>query len=136
MEYGSREVCIAAVKLALTQDRDSENTLKKKFADAGIKTAAVDFGGEFSSSVGKIIERIVVAARREDIIGTAHNEEGSVAGAARDALSQLSSKAMGLNVGGKIAVSRYREHISVCVFIGIGLLHLNDMAIAAAHRAV
>ncbi len=135
-KYGSREVSKSAIKIALTEDRESENKLKASFADIGISVAAVDFGGEFITSVNKIIERTVVAAKREGIIGNTHAEEGAVAGAAKEAVSQIVNKALGLNVGGKIGVARYGEHISVCVFFGIGLLHLNEMAIAIGHRAV
>ena len=134
--YGSREVCKCAIKIALTEDRESENKLKTKYQQAGISVAAVDFGGEFITSVNKIIERCVVAAKREGIIEDTHAEEGAVAGAAKEAISQIVNKALGLNVGGKIGVARYGEHISVCVFFGIGLLHLNEMAIAIGHRAI
>ena len=135
-KFGSREVCKCAVKIALTEDRENENKLKEKYSKVGIKVAAVDFGGEFISSVNKIIERCVVAAKRERIIEDTHAEEGAVAGAAKEAISQIVNKALGLNVGGKIGVARYGEHISVCVFFGIGLLHLNEMAIAIGHRAI
>ena len=135
-KYGSREVSKSAIKIALTEDRESENKLKAAYADMGINVAAVDFGGEFITSVNKIIERTVVAAKREGIIGNTHAEEGAVAGAAKEAVSQIVNKALGLNVGGKIGVARYGEHISVCVFFGIGLLHLNEMAVAIGHRAV
>lgn len=135
-KFGSREVCKCAIKIALTEDRETENKLKIKYLDAGIKVAAVDFGGEFITSVNKIIERCVVAAKREGIIEDTHAEEGAVAGAAKEAISQIVNKALGLNVGGKIGVARYGEHISVCVFFGIGLLHLNEMAIAIGHRAI
>ncbi len=136
MEYGSKEVSVCAIKFALTPDRESEKQLKAEFAAHGVKTAAVDFGGEFITSVNKIIERAVVAARREGLIEEHHSEEGAVAGAAREALSQIMTKALGLNVGGKIGIARYGEHVSVCIFFGIGLLHLNEMAIGLGHRAV
>lgn len=136
VKYGSKEVSVCAIKMALTVDRESETDLKHEFAKAGIKTAAVDFGGEFIASVNKIIERSIVAAKREGVIGDSHNEEGAVAGSAREALSQIMPKALGLNVGGKIGIARYSNHISVCVFFGIGLLHLNEMAIGLGHRAV
>jgi hypothetical protein len=98
--------------------------------------AAVDFGGEFISSVMKIVERAVVASKREGVIGNQHNEEGAVAGATREAISQISSKAIGLNVGGKIGIARYEDHIAVAIFFGIGLLHLNEVAMGLGHRAV
>jgi hypothetical protein len=59
-----------------------------------------------------------------------------VAGAAREALSQVMPKAIGLNVGGKIGVARCGEHVAVATFFGIGLLHLNEVAIGTGHRVV
>jgi hypothetical protein len=84
----------------------------------------------------KIIERAVVSAKREGVIIESHLEEGAVAGAAREALSQVTNKAIGLNVGGKIGVARYHDHVAVCVFFGIGLLHLNEISIGLGHRAL
>ena len=101
-----------------------------------MRLAAVDFGGEFISSVSRIVERAVVAAKREGLISSTHAEEGAVAGAAREAVSQIISKAIGLNVGGKIGIARLDDHVSVCVFFGIGLLHLNEVAIGLGHRVI
>lgn len=133
---GSRDVVTAAIKIALTADRDEEKELKVSFAEDGIQTAGVDFGGEFISSVTKIIERSVVAAKREGLIIESHSEEGAVAGAAREAVSQIMNKAIGLNVGGKIGIARSGNHVSVAVFFGIGMLHLNEMAIGLGHRVI
>ncbi len=133
---GSKEVVKAAILLALTSDRIDEKQLQKELMARGIHSAAVDYGGEFISSVMKIIERAVVSAKREGVIKECHAEEGAVAGAAREALSQVMPKALGLNVGGKIGVARCGEHVSVAVFFGIGLLHLNEMAIGTGHRVV
>lgn len=135
-QYGSKDVVKAAIMIALTSDREEEKDLKKKFAVKGIKTAAVDYGGEFINSVTKIVERAVVSAKREGVIEECHNQEGAVAGAAREALTQVMTKALGLNVGGKIGVARYADHVSVAVFFGIGLLHLNEIAIGTGHRVV
>ena len=55
--FGSKEIVKAAIMMALTSDRDEERALKDQLANKGIKTAAVDYGGEFISSVMKIIER-------------------------------------------------------------------------------
>ena len=104
--------------------------------DQGIKCAAVDFGGEFISSVSKIIEKAIVTSQKAGIISDSHNEEGAVAGAAREAVSQISQKAIGLNVGGKIAIARFGNHLSVCLYFGIGMLNLNEIAIGLGHRAV
>jgi hypothetical protein len=134
--YGSRDVVKAAIRMSLTGDRDEERELKKELFAKGFKTAAVDYGGEFINSVMKIIERAVVSAKREGVIEECHIEEGAVAGAAREALSQVMPKALGLNVGGKIGVARCGEHVCVAVFFGIGLLHLNEVSIGIGHRVV
>jgi len=133
---GSKEVVKAAIMMALTSDRAEERTLKTQLAQNGIRTAAVDYGGEFITSIMKIVERAVVSSKREGVIVECHNEEGAVAGAAREALTQVMPKALGLNVGGKIAVARSGEHVAVAVFFGIGLLHLNEVAIGTGHRVV
>lgn len=132
----SREVCRAAVMLSLSRSRDEERELKERYRSLQIQTAAVDYGGEFISSVMKIIERAVVAGKREGIIGDHHNEEGAVAGATREAISQIMPKAIGLNIGGKIGIARQDDHLAVCIFTGIGLLHLNENAIGLGHRVI
>ncbi|MDD5018366.1 MAG: HutP family protein [Eubacteriales bacterium] len=136
MAPGSKEVAKAAVRLALTSSREDENALKARYAEKGIRVAAVDFGGEFLASVMRIVECTVVAAKREKIISETHHEEGAVAGAVREAISQITSKAIGLNVGGKIGIARYDEHIAVGIFFGIGLLHLNEVAVGLGHRVI
>lgn len=133
---GSREVAAAAVRVALTSDREEEERCKTGFRERGILAAASDYGGDFLTAATKIVERAVVSAKREGLINEEHQEEGAVAGAAREALSQLVYKAIGLNVGGKIGVARCGEHVSVCIFFGIGLLHLNEVAIGLGHRAI
>ena len=133
---GSKETAKAAVRLALSSSREEEKMLKTRYAEKGIMVAAVDFGGEFVPSTMRIVECTVVAAKRENIIGETHHEEGAVAGAIREAISQIQSKAIGLNVGGKIGIARYGEHIAVSVFFGIGLLHLNEVSIGLGHRVI
>jgi len=135
-KYGSKKIAAIAIKMALSESREEENILKDKYLELGIKTAAVDYGGEFINALKKIVERSVVAAKRENVIKDIHVEEGAVAGAAREALSQIMPKAIGLNVGGKIGVARFHDHISVAVYFGIGLLHLDEVAIGLGHRAV
>ncbi len=134
--YGSKEVASAAVRIALTSDRTEEKQLQAEFTHSGIYTAAVDYGGEFINSVMKIVERAVVSSKREGLIHESHAEEGAVAGATREALTQIMPKALGLNVGGKIGIARYKDHVSVCIYFGIGLLHLNEVAIGLGHRVV
>src|SRR5699024_1348628 len=104
---GSRTVSRAAVLMCMSRTREEEKQLKLELMQDGVKAAAVDYGGEFISSVMRIVERAVVAAKREGVISdTAYHEEGSVAGATREALSQVMTKAIGLNVGGKIGIAR------------------------------
>ena len=132
----SRDVVEAAIRVALTKDRDEEKQLCAKYRTEDIMCAGVDFGGEFITSITKIIERAIVAAKREGLIGESHTEEGAVAGAAREAVSQIINKAIGLNVGGKIGIARCGAHVSVCLFFGIGMLHLNEMSIGLGHRVI
>lgn len=136
VEAGSKEVCKAAIRMAISSTRKEEDHLKERYETVDIHTAAVDYGGEFIASVTKIVERAVVASKRENLIEEHHKEEGAVAGAAREAVSQISLKAMGLNIGGKIGIARHEDHIAVAIFVGIGLLHLNEVAVGLGHRAI
>jgi len=133
---GSKDIASAAIKIALTSDRKEEKEFQTDFSKKGISTCAVDYGGEFITSVMKIVERAVVSSKREGVISDSHTEEGAVAGATREALSQIMPKALGLNVGGKIGVARFNNHVSVAIFFGIGLLHLNEVSIGLGHRAL
>jgi len=134
---GSRTVSRAAILMCTSRSRDEEKELKQQFLQDDIRAAAVDYGGEFITSVMRIVERAVVAAKREGVISaSAYHEEGSVAGATREALSQITAKAIGLNVGGKIGIARSGNNVAVAVFFGIGLLHLNEVAIGLGHRAI
>ncbi|MEG6521073.1 HutP family protein [Desulfotomaculum sp. 1211_IL3151] len=134
--HGSRKVAKAAIEMSMTESRDQEKEYKQRFLQDGIRTVAVDFGGDFISSVSRIIERAVVAAKREGVIKEIHADEGAVAGATREALSIVMPKAIGLNVGGKIGIAKQADHISVAVFLGVGLLHLDEVALGLGHRAV
>ena len=132
----SRDVARAAIMLAMTTSREEESAQKHRLAPRGIKGAASDFGGDFVTSVMKIIERAVVIAKREGIIGEKAHEEGAVAGAAHDAVMQVIDKAMGLNIGGKIGVARAEGHVAVAIFFTVGLVHLNEVCVGMGHRAV
>jgi len=137
MEAGSKIVATSAIRMALSLSRQEEGQLKKALLEEfDVKAVAVDYGGEFINSVAKIVERAVVSAKREGVIKESHADEGAVAGAAREALAQIMPKALGLNVGGKIGIARHGDHISVAIFFGIGLLHLDEVAIGLGHRAV
>jgi hypothetical protein len=130
----SKRVATAALRMAMSESREEENQLKERYAQEGIRTAAADYGGEYISAIKKIVERAVVSARREGVIQETHGDEGAVAGAAREALTQIMPKALGLNIGGKIAIARRDEHLSVAIFVGVGLLHLDEVAIGLGHR--
>lgn len=132
----SREVARAALSMAMTPTREAETELKERLQSEGTRSAAVDYGGEFLSSLQKVVERAVIAAKREQVIDHSHQAEGAVAGATREALSQIMQKALGLNVGGKVGIAQSGEHVAVAIFFGIGLLHLNDVAVGLGHRAI
>ena len=55
-EYGSREIAAAAIRIALSADRVGEKSIQAEYAKIGISTAAVDYGGEFISSVMKSLK--------------------------------------------------------------------------------
>ena len=132
----SRDVARAAISLAMTTSREDEMAQKQRLSVQGIRSAASDFGGDYVSSVMKMIERAVVIAKREGVISEKDHEEGAVAGAAHDAVAQITGKAMGLNVGGKIGVARAEGHVAVAVFFTVGLVHLNEVCVGMGHRAV
>lgn len=136
LEKGSRTVAAAALRLVVAEDRIEESEIKKILSNSDVRAAAADFGGEFEASVSKVIERAIILSKKEKIIGESHSEEGGVAGAAHEAMAQIMQKAIGLNIGGKIAVARYGEHIAVAVFFGVGMLNLNEVAVGLGHRAV
>ena len=132
----SKDVMAAAIRLAVTSSIEEEKQLISSLRGSDFCAAAANFGGDYITSVGKIIERAIVASKREGVICETHSEEGAVAGAAHEAISQLNSKAMGLNIGGKIAVVRQEDHIGVAMYFGVGLVHLNEVAIGIGHRVI
>jgi hypothetical protein len=135
MKWNSSDVAKASVHMAISS-REEEQRLNRDFKDKEILTAAVDFGGDLLASIPKIIERALVASRRSGITQECHVHDGAVAGAAREAIMQVAAKANGLNVGGKIGIARHGEHISICIFVSIGLLHLNEVVIGLGHRSI
>ena len=132
----SRDVARAAITLAMTASREEESAQKQRLTGLEIRSAASDFGGDFIGSVMKIIERAVVIAKREGLIGEKDHEEGAIAGAAHDAVMQVIDKAMGLNIGGKIGVARADGHVAVAIFFTVGLVHLKEVCVGMGHRAV
>ncbi|ALP89907.1 MULTISPECIES: HutP family protein [Clostridium] len=135
MESNSTKVAKIATKMAIC-DREEENSLKKLYSEQGIKVTAVNIGGNINSSISKILESALVASKRNGLIREEHLHEGAVIGAARDAIIQVNNRANGLNIGGKIGIARGGEHISVCIFLSIGLLHLDEVVIGIGHRCL
>ena len=135
-EITSIDVGRAALRMAISESRQDEQNIRQLFAQQNMQTVAVDFGGEFIPSVKKIIERAVVAAQRQNLVPANHVGEGAVAGAVRNALEQIVTKAVGLNVGGKIGIARHGEHLCVAVYFGVGVLNLNEVAVGLAHRSL
>ncbi|WP_251859909.1 HutP family protein [Clostridium sp. Marseille-Q2269] len=135
MKVESEKVAKASVKMAISS-REEEKILIEKFKSKDILSTAVDVGGNINSSMSKIIERALVASKRCGLIKDCHVDDGAVVGATREALLQIMEKANGLNVGGKIGIARSEEHLSVCIFMSIGLLHLNEVVIGLGHRSI
>ena len=128
--YDSVDVARAAIKLAITPNRSSEEALIANLREKEIRGAAVDIGGHV------VIERAIIASRKSGVTKECHVQDGAIAGASREAIMQIAAKATGLNGGGKVAICRHKEHLSVCIFMSIGLLHLNEVVIGLGHRSL
>ncbi|MBO3444728.1 HutP family protein [Clostridium sp. CCUG 7971] len=134
-EKNSVDIAKASVKMAISS-RQEEEKLIEEFKKENVLAVAVDIGGNLNSSIQKIIERALVASKRTGIIKDCHVHDGAIAGATREAIMQVADKANGLSVGGKIGVARQGEHVSVCIFLSVGLLHLNEVVIGLGHRSI
>lgn len=135
MESNSTKVAKIATKMAIC-NRNEEDDLKRVYNEQGIQVTAVNIGGNINTSISKILESALVAAKRNGLIREEHLHEGAVIGATRDAIIQISNRANGQNVGGKIGIARGGEHITVCIFLSIGLLHLDEVVIGIGHRSL
>lgn len=131
----SMEVAKVAAKLAMST-REEENQLKIEYKEQGFKCVAIDIGGKFPDITTKVLERALVASKKNGIIKDVHVHDGAIAGAAREAMGQVSDKINGLSGGGKIGIARQGEHLSVAIFMSVGLLHLNDIVIGLGHRSL
>ena len=134
-EKNSVDIAKASINMAISS-RAEEERLIEEFKKDNVLAVGVDIGGNLNASIPKIIERALVASKRTGIIKDYHVHDGAVAGATREAIMQVADKANGLNVGGKIGIARQGEHISVCIFLSIGLLHLNEVVIGLGHRSI
>lgn len=124
-----------AVKMAISE-REEEKALIEKFDKDGYKCVAVNVGGKMPIITSKIIENALVAAIRNNIIKEEYIYIGALAGAVREALNQIEGNMNGLSVGGKIGVARKEGNLSVALYFSIGLLHLNETAMAVSHRVI
>lgn len=135
MQYKSKDIAKVSVEMAMS-NREEEQELKERYIKKGIKTAAVDIGGNVVESIPKILERTLVAAKRNGLVSESHVYDGAVTGATREAIDQILDKSVGFNVGGKIGIARCQEHLSVCIFLTIGMFRLDEVVIGLGHRAV
>jgi hypothetical protein len=134
--FDSIDVARAAVKVAITPTREEEEKELAILLENGIYGVAVDIGGSVLDTIHIIIERAILASRKKGLTEECHVQDGAIAGATREAIMQIAAKATGLNGGGKIAICRHQEHLSVCIFMSIGLLHLNEVVIGLGHRSL
>lgn len=135
-EFQSADVARAAIRMALSENRSDENELREKLAKSGIRAVAVNFGGKFLDIIPKIYESAIVAAQRQHVISDTHVGDGSVVGAMESAIEQIKLMPMGMNLGGKIGIARWKEHLCVAVFVEVGVLHFNEVTLGMAHRVL
>ena len=81
MEYNSIAIGRAALRLAITESREAEQELRKQLHEQGIRSVAVDFGGQFVPSIPTIIEHAVVAAPRQRPLAEQYNGASAAIGA-------------------------------------------------------
>lgn len=134
--YNTVDIVRAAITIAITEDKMSEDMEISKLKKQGIKVVALEIKGNFRDTTHIIIEKAIVASRENGLTEETHVEESAIAGAAREAIMHVAEKSSGLHGNGKLAICRYKEHLSVCIFMCIGLLNLNEVAIGLGHRAV
>ena len=132
----SSDIGRAALRMALTENRKEEYALRDELKEQDIQAVAVNFGGRFLDILPKIYESAIVAAQRQKVISAPHVGDGSVLGAVESAIDQVKIKALGMNVGGKLGIARWKEHLCVAIYIGVGVLHFNEVAVGMAHRAL
>lgn len=135
MLSNSLDVAKYAIKMAISS-REEEEALKLELRKKGVLATAVNIGGNINDSTLKILESALVAAKRSGVVREEHIHEGTVVGAARDALMEVWNRASGQSVGGKVGIARKGQHLTVCIFLSVGLLHLNEVVIGLGHRAI
>ena len=135
-EYQSADVGRAALRVAISETRADEAVLREELAKMGIRAVAVNFGGRFPEILPKIFESAIVAAQRQHVINDTHVGDGSVVGAIESAIEFIKLKALGMNVGGKIGIARWHEHLCVAIYVGVGVLRFNEVSVGMAHRVL
>ncbi|MFA5528583.1 MAG: HutP family protein, partial [Peptostreptococcales bacterium] len=73
--YDSTDVARAAIKLAITSSRSAEEQLIKKFEEKDIRGIAVDVGGNIIDTIHIVIERAILASRRNGITSECHVDD-------------------------------------------------------------
>ena len=131
----SVDICRIALKMSISS-REEEKELVKAYKEKNVKVAAVDVGGSMPNSRFKFIESALIAAKRNNIIQDEHVHDGAVIGAVREAMSQIETNINGLSVGGKIGIARQGEHLSVAIFLSVGILQFNEVITSVAHRSI
>lgn len=131
----SVEICKIALKMSISS-REEEKEMMKFYKSKKIKVAAVDVGGTMPAARFKFIESALLAAKRNKIIQDKHVHDGAVIGAVREAMSQIETNINGLSVGGKIGIARHGEHLSIAIFLSVGILQFNEVITSVAHRSV
>ena len=88
-----------------------------------------------SKDIAKASVIMAMSSREEEIELKEKYIKQGIKTAAVD-IAQIMDKAVGFNVGGKIGIARCKEHLSVCIFLTIGMFRLDEVVIGLGHRAV
>jgi hypothetical protein len=136
----SKDVARAAILMALTGEREEENRLQEELATRNVRAAAADYGGEFLPAIQRIVERAVVAAKREGVIKPIH------ADLCLSALDQLinDNHAVGhiafacLYIAGKQggAQQAFAEAVLLCFKDQVGVLADPQLQIGVGHLII
>lgn len=135
-EFQSADVARAAIRMALSENRSDENELREKLAKVEFVLLQSTLAASSPDIIPKIYESAIVAAQRQHVISDTHVGDGSVVGAMESAIEQIKLMAMGMNLGGKIGIARWKEHLCVAVFVEVGVLHFNEVTLGMAHRVL
>ena len=117
MEVGSREVCKAAIQIALTDSREEEIEMKAKIR----KT--VFFPLQSISAVisavryRKCLKERLLRQNVKMLYLQPMRKKVRLPVRQYEAIQQIVDKCVGLNLGGKIGIARHGSHIGVCVFL-------------------